>query len=35
MLSSDKSGRVVMAIDVVRMVIGDGRSDGGYWGWGE
>lgn len=26
---------MVMAIDVVRMVIGDGRSDSGYWGWGE
>ncbi|KAK7347319.1 hypothetical protein VNO80_21849 [Phaseolus coccineus] len=30
-----KSGRVVMAIDVVRMVIGDGRSDNGYRRWGE
>lgn len=34
MVSSDKSGGVVMAIDVVRMVIGDGGSDSGYRGWG-
>lgn len=32
---SDKSGRVVMTIDVIIMVIGDGRSDSGYRGWGE